>query len=136
MIDPKEIRLGNRFLMNYLGTKREIEVKGIFPDKIFFEDYWKEGDTFCKPESLDGITLTEEQFLRFEFKDYSDKQVKAKYILLETVFNTKLIISDEYTYLHVRGKIIILRQQKIKAHELQNIYFNLTGEELTPKELV
>lgn len=74
------------------------------------------------------ITLTEEWFLKFGFKHEDD--------YLELQINEHLsIIYVGYLALMIDGVIIQLNNTNSdKVHQLQNLYFDLTGEELKQQE--
>jgi hypothetical protein len=79
---------------------------------------------------IEPIPLTEEWLLKFGFKYYSlpsENNVKRGYYTMKYGSTFKIIISNKkYYFLNFRKEIEY-------AHQLQNLYFALTGEELTIK---
>ena len=70
-------------------------------------------------EELEPIPLTEEWLLKFEFE-------RNKYALNSFIKNDVIISTDKFIY---------MSRTKLKyVHQLQNLYFALTGEELKLKE--
>lgn len=108
-----ELRIGN---LVYIGKEvNELEL-------VDFADLY-ENDTF---KHFEPIPLTEEWLFKFGFEKDDD--------WLELVVNDHLsIIWVGYLGLNVMGQILFF-SKKDKIHELQNLYFALTGEELTLSE--
>lgn len=99
-----EFRIGNFY--DHSGR-----VKKVTP--IVIEALFKSARLWCKP-----IPLTEEWLLKFGFiKRYKDCYEFGKLIL-----NDKFVMMDIDIHLELRY-----------VHQLQNLYFTLTGEELTIK---
>lgn len=94
-----------------------------------------------KDESYKGIPLTEEWLLKFGFDvDYNDDEMSKQFHLLMNDYDLMLehyvsdIDSDKcclelsHAYTDQIGRTVYY------VHQLQNLYFALTGEELTIKE--
>jgi hypothetical protein len=106
-MEAKDLRIGNFVVTNF---KREKEVTDI--DHVsFIEDFMK---------LYDPIPLTEEWLLKFGFK--IDKQHECDFASIG-VFT--ISFRDNFFYDYTNLKYV---------HQLQNLYFALTGEELTIKE--
>lgn len=112
MIDAKELRIGN-----YYYWERDKELMRVAPFD-FHELYTEEDDT----ENWNPVPLTEEWLLKFGFEN-------GKKGSFEVAYN-----GDDFAYgfMTIRiGRNFILKRKYV--HELQNIWFALTGEELTIK---
>ncbi len=113
-----ELRLGNLFIEEY--TNSIIQVIQLETDKIFFSlkfvSQWQ-----AKP-----IPLTEEWLVKFGFKRFPWGLVKENLLFRDDIRNPCkelwLEVGNGYR-VHIKY-----------LHQLQNLYFALTGEELTIKE--
>lgn len=125
----KELRIGNYILGNYMdygdfeeAEKQEIcEVLSLDSVGICEYSIWVEGEsaTVEQYDSFDPIPLTEEWLLNFGFKPFQkDFSIKG------------LIIHCRKRGFVVRKSIPIIKH----VHQLQNLYFALTGQELTIKK--
>ena len=89
-----------------------------------------EGGGWTQVEELDDIKpipLTEEWLLKYGFKQYETVGIKThNYIKGNFKFNSAVLWDAEYKGIHIENKILYV-------HQLQNLYFVLTGEELTLK---
>ena len=116
-MEANELRTGNYagFLDPVMETT--LQIKSIIPEKGTHELYI-------------GIPLTEEWLLKFGFDNVGDNDfIKNNYKLnnfeYEFSFNEKAFISyGEYGEYHIIGECEYV-------HQLQNLYFALTGQELT-----
>lgn len=152
-MNPRELRLGN--LLNYhgvnvivVGINRHEASFGYFQDSVGFDRTY-DGDDFPKP-----IPLTEELLLRFGFEDSNEldrrlyKFNNIDWCLCgQTPFSRyfrvyQILDKEEQGRKDIRGRVfgsfkIYAGQHWVLSvryvHELQNIYFALTGEELTLK---
>jgi hypothetical protein len=107
MIEVKEIRIGNFTKVTKNGIISQFEIDDF--------DYLKEHEF---------IPLTEEWLLKFGFNKWKDKKIwTCKKVMI---------------YFHAKEEFCFGRasnRTKLKyVHQLQNLYFALTGEELTIKE--
>lgn len=123
MIDARELRIGNYFEWSPLASMG----KGL--DKITHGQQIMDYLQFKDP-----IQLTEEWLLKFGFQLLTEKRVGTKYseygngqIHYEKRFNLAKHSEKDYWYC-LRGSVKIQY-----VHQLQNLYFALTGEELTIK---
>jgi hypothetical protein len=131
MIQAKELRLGNLVLkqgFEYYDGKK-------VPDNGIKEvDYRLFEDVIDDPGHFDGISLTPEWLEGLDFKKYTGTTGKEIYkfpVGRLAIYKT----GDDYTvgvfdfdggYLH----LVSLQY----VHQLQNLYFALTGEELSIKQ--
>jgi hypothetical protein len=135
----EELRIGNL-------------IKGIYHDYDDGIDEEIENETICKVVTLDvsgsgdypiyvysdeniehfsefePIPLTEEWLLKFGFK-WKGLIAKGRYLTLFTPCGKALVFKDNY---FIFSGVTIEIQIKY-VHQLQNLYFALTGEELTLK---
>jgi hypothetical protein len=147
-----ELRIGNFVKANCGGVSigvsiicevvkiiyNEITVKGISPQMGFdcrMDDdkceYIISGDPekyASKENGFEPISLTEEWLLRFGFDKVLPRNDKMYYRLKDDFVieenNVFLLGDDAFEMLKLRRKIKYV-------HQLQNLYFALTGEELT-----
>jgi hypothetical protein len=114
-----ELRIGN---ITSMGVVCSIE------DNVF-RVLDSEGDTFKNTwADIQPIPLTEEWLLKLGFTDEED------YLELE-IHESLSIIYVGYLALMLDGVIIQINDvNSDKVHQLQNLYFALTGEELKQQE--
>lgn len=123
MINVNELRIGNKLEWN----KQEFNVC-----RIFNQNEGVENENWTKPCSeLHPIPLTEEWLVKMGF-EYSVSTVS--YSIFFDDYNGVLRIKPIGTELNVwmkrNNRTIRLVEVKY-VHQLQNLYFTLTGEELT-----
>jgi phage FluMu gp28-like protein len=117
-----ELRIGNLVYWN-----GEI---GIISQLLEMEVAFKCGESDLY-EALDPIQLTEEWLLKFGFEMINSSPINYKiYRLKDISFN---VIKDSNIKLY--NKIVYSEQYRHieSIHQLQNLYFALTGDELTIK---
>lgn len=125
MIKPTELRIGN-FINCF-----DIETEAWCVDSVAAisrEDFYTKDEVEGNAEangSYDGILLTEEWLLNFEFENrghywFQKIGVVIGYITKDDVF--------QYEINHDMGVVDIKY-----VHQFQNLYFALTGQELTVK---
>ena len=102
-----ELRLGNWY--DHHGTPKQVT-----PSVI--EDGWEAKRIWCKP-----VAITEEWLLRFGFEDTGCLRFKKG--IWDVAF-----MSDSTIYFRFDEQNIAELKH---VHQLQNLYFALTGEELT-----
>jgi hypothetical protein len=130
-MEIKELRIGNSIL-NHKGEVETVRAIGI-NDYIWFDKERNLLDKLCKP-----IPLTEEWLLKCGFKkfestgvvgfDYSDHNEKT-FVYDKGRFGiVKWGINSPFFYSNHN-----LRIELKTVHQLQNLYFALTNEELTWK---
>jgi hypothetical protein len=128
-MEANELRIGN--LLHFPFTGENAEVLGInaheYSEGIYNTISYKKGiNLYCeKIEVLKPITLTEEWLLKFGLEYLSPFGYKIK----RGSFIKHDLETNGY-YFRWNGQTISLMYY---VHELQNLYFALTGEELTIK---
>lgn len=140
MINPKELRIGNLVqiktldynqpinhrLHDKIGEVVEINSEYIeFSISIRLENGWS--NSFYK-DYLSPIPLTDEWLLKFQFKKVKDKQgiyEKANLRVYHELEGKGLayLINEDTRESHYLGPMQTV-------HQLQNLYFALTGQEL------
>lgn len=130
----RELRIGN-----YINPKFPMQVVNIFPDEVNADFEGNEGDVFeFKNKDLEGIPIDEEWLLKLGFKsgnEYINTQgqwTKNKFGLIQCKWDEE---KDSFNLFRTpNGDLQYFRHGKIPlieyVHQLQNLYFNLTGEEL------
>ena len=111
-----ELRIGN-----YVYTDNEYIIKSYSPDGLF--------NILTKIENYKPIPLTEEWLLKFGFEDL-DTYLKLDFGKLSLVY----YVDGEKLYLFIDNgeECGSFHLKHIKSvHQLQNLYFALTGKELT-----
>lgn len=120
-----ELRIGNLF-QDKKGTR--LTSFGCTPDDDtdkFNVWYGNELGFYLPEKEIEGIPLTEERLIKFGFE-------KVEFDGITTYGNKIFYIEKEYKgnfYIVLQGKKIALTY----VHQLQNLYFVLTGEELEIK---
>lgn len=106
---PTELRIGNLVQTNFKKEKEITDIKLIDFKENFFRLY-------------DPIQLTEEWLLKFGFEKTENGYFVKDGIILYPIRD-----------LYFRGNLFIKADIKY-VHQIQNLYFALIGEELTPKK--
>ena len=134
-MEAKELRIGNLLYLAF--AKKNVVVFGI--DVIEISEIthnlirFKDGINFSvsKIELFEPILLTEEWLLKFGFEksnlDEDNAWLELKYRYLK--FSSDESVEFKKVYLTINKMDIICKY----VHQLQNLYFALTGEELTIK---
>ena len=126
-LSATELRIGNYITTEYLN-KSTFKVISIHSDRIYFESVRENFKSDTIQNYIKPIQLTEEWLVKFGFEKLTDKS---------RGFN-----SNSYTYtkgisfiVHLNDKLLSVNfwkgNEKKYVHELQNLFFALTGEELT-----
>lgn len=125
MITQKELRIGNWIKMTYgnhsFCTVQGIDTEFIYTDIVTFD--------YTEPDEFEPIELTEFWFLKLGFTSSEEKFdyfSRNKYRIFEK--SNICFTIDQYGHL----KCIIYKHIKY-VHQLQNLYFALTGLELEKK---
>jgi hypothetical protein len=153
MITANELRVGNLIFWNPKLSNpnttlpaMQVEVSAILEDKIgyvspgieyrvesFEDDLLQKKTPYKLLEELEPILLTHEILERCGFKQVGDYLSKNLYLnhADEHFFKIDINIVDYKVLLHFAGsqKVILPYHYKF-LHQLQNLYFALTGEEL------
>lgn len=131
MISTKELRIGNLIFADFngKGDKRIVEIYQINESGCILLDEIRENINEGSlqehwDEYLFGIELSEEWLLKFGLKCGDNLTVKGYFLRVGNAF----ISIDEKVYF--MGQPITYIKY---VHQLQNLYFALTGEELNIK---
>ena len=118
-----ELRIGNLCQDKLSGT--QLKVTGLKENDISF--YVINRDLFpLQPGwQAEPIQLTEEWLLKFGAKELNAKRGVLKEFVLKTV---RIEMSNSGNFYYKNSKLILE-----SVHQLQNLYFALTGKEVTFK---
>jgi len=126
MIQPKELRIGNYISRLDLGNE-EIRVEQVLElnEKVKTKGAF---ETICEFSDIKPTSLTKEWLINFGFEanDYNDEFVIIKGA---AVYTLDCEYTDKGVFNFVIGEDCIHGDIK-HVHQLQNLYFALTGEEL------
>ena len=117
----KELRLGNLVTTDYM-TGSAFEVTAIHTGRIYFQSIAENFQSDTIPIYIKPIPLTEEWLLKFGFF----KKARCYFLYKDL----KITVCDGKFYFFTFHFNVELKY----VHQLQNLYFALTGEELTIKE--
>ena len=119
-----ELRIGN--IIKGIGVNIEWVVEGFEGDCIYSDDGWRYLSYF------EPIPLTEDWLLRFGFlRDTKyDFELKVNGVLFYGMCDNSQPINTGICILNLPESNINIKH----VHQLQNLYFALTGEELTLKQ--
>jgi len=122
MIQANELRIGNNILL--LGEVCTIECISNLPKRK--EMYWIKTKEFIDTKIIHfkPIPLTEEILLKCGAKKTDKEDSFGGFIIYYPNGNGMRIKNNEWSNQHITVKIEFL-------HQLQNLYFALTNEELT-----
>ena len=122
-----ELRMGNLVLCNTsIGFVNTIvSVCNLSSDEIVCSYKPTKQFIFCKDALFEPIPLTEEWLLKFGFKKGEGGYIDRTFFLNGVI--CVFIINSSFNFYY---KNILLKS----VHQLQNLYFALTGEELTIKD--
>lgn len=125
MLKESELRIGNIIQLVFsdhtnIGIVESISTQSIQLNVIYSDGKNKLADN----SERQGVPLTEEWLLKFGFEGHGEGIMQDIYTL--KYFNVQ---NSEAGFLHL-GSQVALRY----VHQLQNLYFALTGEELTIKK--
>lgn len=136
----KELRIGNYCLRsNYL-----CKVSAIFTTHFWVVDGYGIDHGISIKDKLKPIPLTEEWLLEFGFKKANEKEIYPNSFIKNNVLRSRLYLRTYYKggYLWgfiTKSKFELTRHHEFYdgkpiyyVHQLQNLYFALTGKELTP----
>jgi hypothetical protein len=130
MINVKELRVDNLVFRKSIKKDEPLEtVKLLGIDGSFDVVDIKNKDCYIyeqiSVEELHGINISESVLLRYGFKKTETLGIETyNYTLNDFRFNTALFWKLQYKNEFTRKNILYL-------HELQNLYYLLTGDELT-----
>jgi hypothetical protein len=112
-----ELRIGN--YVKGIGHNIAWLVEGIEKDYIYTSDHWR------LLSSFEGMPLTEEELINLGLKKVSDR------VFMKGDFGVELGFFN-FFLIKVDGHVLRIGNNE-HVHQLQNLYFALTGEELTYK---
>lgn len=130
-MDVKELRIGN--LIHFNGSREEVGVVTGIVESVFdspatiYLNY--RIDITTSTDKTNPIPLTEEWLLRFGFKNTDTGfEIKA---WRENDFNI-ILVGHKYAVPSSSGFFGLVNTSHINyIHQLQNLYFAITGKELT-----
>jgi hypothetical protein len=125
-----ELRIGNLLLDN---DKIICEVKEIRENYILTNSLDNFKTLVAQIGLYEPIPLTEEWLLKFEFSTTTENSAGKTYSYVRNgIFSSDLSFTY-WTTTKEKGKFYRGDLEIKHVHQLQNIYFSLTGEELTVK---
>lgn len=133
MIDTRELRIGNWIMFNDYNPIQEVFMMvSDLSYEFGINNPIRIPDSYRQPHYY-SIPLDEEWLLKYGFeKSYRTEDVRSvQYVLKEMTI--LLHVNPIFGSFHYFGNPIVLLGY---VHQLQNLYFALTGEELTIKETV
>ena len=129
MLKNNELRIGN--LVKWYDVSKVLELhseKNKF-DNVYIE--CEESFEWTEYNKLEPIPLTEEWLLKFGFSVINESSAGKRYgYVINGVFNSGLTFTFWKTTKEV-GKFFRGDLELKSVHQLQNLYFALTGAELT-----
>ena len=124
-MNAKQLRIGNLVYHN----DKIIEIKSLHPQ----DDDVNDEIPF---HAIYGITLTEEWLLNFGFSVINENSAGKRYgYVIDSVFSSDLIFTF-WKSTKEKGKFFRADLELNSVHQLQNLYFALTGEELVVSDAV
>jgi len=118
----QELRIGNLVYLVYPdGITHKVEITGILPDKVFFKG---KSSGFSMYEAISPIPLTEEILLKCGFDENMVLSTIEGEIRYYGDGDINIGGEDSCTL----GMVYIAKCKYL--HQLQNLYFALTGKEL------
>jgi len=126
MIDAQELRIGNYLEHNKHGLIKVLGVKPHCDNHMIIHD-----DTWCYLTNCKPIPLTEQWLIDFGFEKFGDNS--SFYLgCYEKGFTFDRYDSTQ-ARIWWRGRYLGICQRLGSVHQLQNLYFALTGKDLTKK---
>lgn len=138
IMEAKELRIGN--FVNYTHVDSEGSLSSIVCVNQISDDWvLDETQSTLMMSELKPIPLTEEWLKKCGF---DNSEYKKGYIGIDVRYTdfvlaypkTHIEHSEFFCWTFEQGKLQMFKEIKY-VHQLQNLYFALTGEELTIKEL-
>jgi len=131
-MDPKEFKIGNLFFDN--DIKRNYQIESIFTKcnkyYISYENGMFKSCIDVSYNSVHLIPLTEEWLLNMGFKEYSKDHLTLD-VLTRGIIHVYLSKTDVSIELGNKSGYSFGYPNVKYVHQLQNLYFALTGKELT-----
>ena len=125
MIDARELRIGN--IVNANGVQIAVDFINVdfgFPEKYLINDWYE--------EDLEPIPLTEQWLIKLGFEHTNDvnkslSKVASNHVMLLSSIGKKYVV--EIRNVMMSGSIM-LQFSVTCVHQLQNLYWILSGKEL------
>ena len=128
MIQAKELRIGNWIIDHEADSSVSIywQIEEISKDGIKFRN----SSSWISNNYIIPIELTEEWLLKFGFDKWSNKfiGIDTQFEILQILNNGTALAYDEF------NNFITISNNIKYVHQIQNLYFSLTGKELEIKE--
>jgi hypothetical protein len=136
-VNPSEIRLGNWFEHHPVWSHRN-HIKCADPDRFVFQ--WEERDWAAIGEglfSLDYISpipITAEMLVKSGFAEVNTGHFPTEYVLFSPDSRVAFSFSGDDLLFELQIGEAFLQLPHIKyVHQLQNIHYSITGQELEIK---
>lgn len=130
-MEIKELRIGNLVYLKNNMPSYFMSISGFNNDIIYSNNPSLRTDRQITIEDIEPIPLTEEWLFKFGYKKFLDMFTIYDEFYLESI-RAQYINKDGW---HARiGNDMHTMCEIIYVHQLQNLYFALTGEELKIKE--
>jgi len=123
-----DFRIGNiiNTKLNTSLDEKNLKVIAIYPDRVILDLIFSEITLFY--EEIKLITLTEEWLFKFGFEKHEDRYFhEFDYVIFYLTNKTYVLVSN---YSDPRNDDAVRIEY---VHQLQNLYFALTGQELELK---
>lgn len=131
MVKANELRKGNLFL--YKGNITEVVGIDQNDNIIIDNNYYDEGIEHVKEDDGDPIPLTSEWLERCGFEKISEYHPEGPIYRGGIQIQLDVCYGYKFVDIHAAGSLNSLRVQLQYLHQLQNLFFALTGEELNVK---
>jgi len=120
-----ELRIGNYFIDTVGSYCNPNTIQQVHKIDRYGVNGWQDmgASGVCEFEQMNPIPLTEEWLLKFGFEKYGNEFTKEDINIYHKELNEFRCRIDDYNH------VVLLY-----VHALQNLFFALTGEELTIKE--
>jgi hypothetical protein len=128
MINPKELMIGNYLYCEY--SDEIIQVTEIKNDGVYASSNKTVIERYYYYEELHPIPIDEKWIIDFGFRDLD-------YVFVLNAGRKKLLVnwSTRIVSSNIRNNFYLNKYKHIKyIHQLQNLYFALTGKELELKQ--
>jgi hypothetical protein len=130
----EELRIGNYISTSYMSSST-LKVTAIHSDRVCFESVTHDFKSNTISSYIEPIPLTEEWLLKFGFNNEYKKGWIGKDVKHPNGTTTDFVLSypermgiwqDSFAFEYDSFRFVALES----VHQLQNLYFALTGEEL------
>ena len=140
MIQAKDLRIGNLVILDWDGDKRPQKIAEINRTNFEVEDWDEQFDAFnLYPIPLTPEMLEKSQFTKYEWMNGYFIKCASKYLMIQFYQDGILVyfttISKDLQGHKMYGRNYFMTNKSpnnVKyLHQLQNLYYALTGEELS-----